>query len=133
MSRLDGTLMAFAIFALAFVVCPVGKSHFMAVQRRWGQGTKLTLALFLLGGTTMVWRSVCPAMPAGGQHGHRGAGHLAHWPGLALGGTWDGLPSLLAMSAPQKEQRSWFHDPGSWARRWGLCWLPACLPTCTAA
>ncbi|MBY0412058.1 MAG: MFS transporter, partial [Burkholderiaceae bacterium] len=27
--------------------------------------------------------------------------------GLALGGTWDGLPSLLAMSAP-RERRGWF-------------------------
>jgi len=52
MSRLDGTLMAFAIFALAFVARPVGTAISMAVQRRWGRGTKLTLALFLLGACT---------------------------------------------------------------------------------
>lgn len=52
LSRLDGTLMAFAIFALAFVVRPVGTAISMAVQRRWGRGTKLTIALFLLGAST---------------------------------------------------------------------------------
>ena len=52
LSRLDGTLMAFAIFALAFVARPVGTALSMAVQRRWGRGTKLTLSLFLLGACT---------------------------------------------------------------------------------
>jgi hypothetical protein len=47
LSRLDGTLMAFAIFAIAFVARPFGTALSMAVQRRWGRGTKLTLALFL--------------------------------------------------------------------------------------
>ena len=49
LSRLDGTLMAFAIFSLAFVARPVGTAISMAVQRRWGRGTKLTLALFARG------------------------------------------------------------------------------------
>ncbi|MBX9816817.1 MAG: MFS transporter, partial [Burkholderiaceae bacterium] len=52
MSRLDGTLMAFAIFSLAFIARPVGTALSMAVQRRWGRGTKLTISLFLLGAST---------------------------------------------------------------------------------
>src|SRR5690606_1331428 len=49
---LTGTLYSFAIFALAFVARPFGTSVFMMIQRRWGRGTKLTVALFLLGTAT---------------------------------------------------------------------------------
>lgn len=106
LSRLDGTLMSFAIFALAFVVRPIGTAISMAVQRRWGRGTKLTIALFLLGAST-AGMAFLPS--------YNNAGHVAITAlivlrigqGLALGGTWDGLPSLLAMSAP-KERRGWY-------------------------
>ena len=53
LSRLDGTLMAFALLAVAFVVRPVGTAISMAIQRRWGRGTKLTIALFVLGVCTV--------------------------------------------------------------------------------
>jgi MFS family permease len=53
LSKLDGTLAAFAIFSLAFVARPVGTALSMAVQRRWGRATKLTLALLLLGVCTV--------------------------------------------------------------------------------
>ena len=36
MSRLDGTLMAFAIFAIAFIARPLGTAISMAVQRPGG-------------------------------------------------------------------------------------------------
>src|SRR3546814_9701288 len=50
---LYGTLWSFAIFSFAFICRPFGTAIFMAVQRRWGRGTKLTVALFLLGTTTV--------------------------------------------------------------------------------
>src|SRR3954466_10707828 len=50
---LTGTLYAFAIFALAFVARPIGSALFMEIDRRHGRGVKLTIALFLLGGSTM--------------------------------------------------------------------------------
>ena len=106
MSRLDGTLMAFAIFALAFVVRPVGTAISMAVQRRWGRGTKLTLALFLLGACT-AGMAFLPSYASVGSTTIVALVILRIGQGLALGGTWDGLPSLLAMSAPQ-ERRGWF-------------------------
>jgi MFS family permease len=57
---LTGTLYSFAIFALAFVARPVGSVIFMAIDRSWGKGIKLTIALFLLGSSTvaiaLVWR-----------------------------------------------------------------------------
>src|SRR3954470_13161344 len=45
--RLEGTLWAFVLFALAFVVRLLGTMAGMAVQRRFGRGTKLIVALLL--------------------------------------------------------------------------------------
>ncbi len=106
LSRLDGTLMSFAIFALAFVVRPIGTAISMAVQRRWGRGTKLTIALFLLGAST-AGMAFLPSYNNAGQAAIIALVVLRLGQGLALGGTWDGLPSLLAMSAP-KERRGWY-------------------------
>ncbi len=106
LSRLDGTLMAFAIFALAFVARPVGTAISMAVQRRWGRGTKLTLALFLLGACT-AGMAFLPSYASVGSKAITALVILRIGQGLALGGTWDGLPSLLAMSAPPA-RRGWF-------------------------
>jgi len=52
--RLNGTLFSFAIFALAFVVRPLGTLLGMAVQRRYGREMKLTVALMMLGTGTRV-------------------------------------------------------------------------------
>lgn len=106
LSRLDGTLFAFGIFALAFVTRPIGTVLSMAVQRRWGRATKLTLALFLLG-TCTAGMAFLP--------GHASLGGVAIvlltvlrlGQGLALGGSWDGLPSLLALNAPAS-RRGWY-------------------------
>ena len=68
---LTGTLWSFAIFALAFVARPVGTIIFTAIDRAYGRGAKLTIALFL------------------------------------LGGSWDGLASLLALNAPENK-RGWY-------------------------
>lgn len=106
LSLLDGTLASFAIFSLAFIARPLGTVISMAVQRHWGRGTKLTIAMFLLGTCTVgmaflpgyerlgVWAIVLFAVLRIGQ-------------GLALGAAWDGLPSLLAIAAP-RERRGWF-------------------------
>lgn len=105
-STLEGMLASFAIFSLAFIARPVGTLLSMVVQRRWGRATKLTIALFLLGSAT-VGMALLPEYEEIGQ--------MAIWllilfrvlQGLALGGSWDGLPSLLALSAP-KEKRGWY-------------------------
>ena len=99
LSRLDGTLMAFAIFSLAFIARPVGTAVSMAVQRRWGRGTKLTLALFMLGAST-AGMAFLPSYATAGATAIVAMVILRIGQGLGLGGSWDGLPSLLAMSAP---------------------------------
>lgn len=103
---LTGTLWSFAIFALAFIARPVGTLIFTAVDQAYGRGAKLTIALFLLGGSTAaiaflpghasigIWSALLLALFRMGQ-------------GVALGGSWDGLASLLALNAP-KDRRGWY-------------------------
>jgi MFS family permease len=104
--RVTGTLFSFAIFPLAFIARPIGTQIFSRIDRRHGRGVKLTIALFMLGTAT-----VCVAfLPAYAQVGIWSALLLAALrigQGLALGGAWDGLASLLALSAPP-EKRGWY-------------------------
>jgi MFS family permease len=103
---LRGTLASFALFALAFIARPFGTVLFMDIQRRWGRYTKLTLALFLLGSST-AGISFLPGYAALGPIAIVLLAALRVGQGLALGGSWDGLPSLLALSAP-KAKRGWY-------------------------
>jgi MFS family permease len=103
---LTGTLYSFAIFAVAFAARPFGTLLFMWIDRRHGRGVKLTIALFLLGGSTMA----IALLPSYNQIGAAAGWLLALFrfgQGLALGGAWDGLPSLLSLNAP-KEKRGWY-------------------------
>jgi len=104
--RLQGTLWSFLIFSFAFVCRPFGTSIFMAVQRRWGRGTKLTLALFMLG-TATVCMAFLPSYDAIGPSAIVLLSLFRCMQGIALGGSWDGLPSLLALNAPS-ERRGWY-------------------------
>lgn len=104
--RITGTMYSFAIFALAFVARPIGSLIFLRVDELLGRGTKLTIALFLLGGSTAAvaflpgyetiggWSAILLALLRVGQ-------------GTALGGQWDGLSSLLALNAPENK-RGWY-------------------------
>ncbi|MBO9695011.1 MAG: MFS transporter [Sphingopyxis sp.] len=103
---LTGTLWSFAIFALAFVSRPVGTIIFTAIDRAYGRGAKLTVALFLLGGST----AAIAFLPSYESVGIGAALLLALFrmgQGVALGGSWDGLASLLAINAPEN-RRGWY-------------------------
>jgi len=103
---LTGTLYSFAIFALAFVARPFGTALFTYIDRTYGRGMKLTVALFLLGVSTVA----VAFLPAYKDIGIASAYILAvlrTGQGLALGGSWDGLASLLAVNAPQN-RRGWY-------------------------
>jgi len=96
---LSATLASFAIFALAFVARPLGTVIFTAIDRRHGRGAKLTIALFLLGGST----AAIAFLPGHQSIGAASALLLALFrmgQGVALGGSWDGLASLLSLNAP---------------------------------
>lgn len=104
--KLEGTLYAFLIFSFAFIARPFGSVAFMAIQRRFGREAKLTTALFLLGLST----AGIAFLPT---YGHLGFAAivllslLRIGQGIALGGSWDGLPSLLALNAPENK-RGWY-------------------------
>lgn len=103
---LTGTLYSFIVFALAFVARPFGSFAFMAIDRAYGRGAKLTIALFLLGGST----AAIAFLPSYADAGLWAIALLALFrmgQGFALGGTWDGLASLLALNAPEG-RRGWF-------------------------
>jgi MFS family permease len=104
--RLTGTIYSFAIFALAFLARPFGSVLFMEIDRRYGRATKLTISLFLLGGST----AAVAFLPGYETIGAWSAIILSAFrllQGIALGGAWDGLSSLLALNAPP-DRRGWY-------------------------
>jgi len=105
-SNLQGTLYAFTVFAFAFLARPLGTILFMAIQRRFGREIKLTAALFLLGSCT-AGISLLPTYESAGFLSIVLLSLLRIGQGAALGGSWDGLPSLLALNAPQ-DKRGWY-------------------------
>jgi len=107
---LEGTLRSFAVFSLAFIARPIGSFLFMGLQRRHGRGAKLTAALLLLGAST----AGIAFLPGYADYGVLAIALLSVFrvtQGLALGGSWDGLPSLLALSAPPGK-RGWYAMTG---------------------
>lgn len=103
---LTATLYAFALFALAFIGRPIGTLLFTLIDRRHGRGVKLTISLFLLGGSTMA----IALLPSHAQVGVLSAWLLGFFrlcQGIALGGAWDGLPALLSLNSP-REKRGWY-------------------------
>lgn len=103
---LQGMLYSFTLFALAFLARPLGTALFMMIQRRWGRSTKLTASLFLLG-TATVGIAFLPSYNDLGMYAIVLLALLRAMQGVAFGGSWDGLPSLLALNAPASK-RSWF-------------------------
>ena len=105
-SPLQGVLWSFTIFPLAFVARPVGTFVFMTIDRLYGRSAKLAIALFLLGGST----AAIAFLPDYKTLGMGAVWLLALFrlgQGFALGGSWDGLASLLALNAPT-DRRGWF-------------------------
>ncbi|MDY7548254.1 MFS transporter [Glaciimonas sp. CA11.2] len=105
-SRLEGTLYAFVIFSFAFLARPFGTIAFMAIQRKFGREVKLTAALFMLGIST-AGIAFLPAYEHLGFASIVLLSFLRIGQGIAVGGSWDGLPSLLALNAPQN-RRGWY-------------------------
>ncbi|MDB6042625.1 MAG: transporter [Gammaproteobacteria bacterium] len=103
---LEGTLYAFVVFSFAFIARPVGSIAFMGIQRRFGREAKLTTALFLLGIST-AGIAFLPGYASLGMTSIVLLSIFRVGQGVALGGSWDGLPSLLALNAPPN-RRGWY-------------------------
>ncbi len=103
---LTATLYSFAVFSLAFIARPFGSLLFLQIDRRFGRAVKLTMALFTLCGSTMAI-SFLPSYDDAGMIAPLLLALFRIGQGVGLGGAWDGLVSLLAMNAPEK-QRGWY-------------------------
>jgi MFS family permease len=103
---LTATLYSFGLFPLAFLARPIGSGIFMWIDRNHGRGVKLTIALFLLGGSTMAM-AFLPSYADVGSAAIWLLGLFRVGQGVALGGAWDGLPSLLNLNAP-RDRRGWY-------------------------
>jgi len=101
-----GTFYAFAIFSLAFVARPFGSLLFRIIHQRYGRGVRLTVALFALGTATAVM-AFLPGYATLGNYSIAILAFLRIVQGLGIAGSWDGLPSLLALNAPEN-RRGWF-------------------------
>jgi len=104
--RLDAMLYSFGIFAFAFIARPIGTIVFMTIQRHFSREIKLTIALVLLG-TSTAGISILPTYSQMGVLAIVMLAAARVGQGLAQGGSWDGLPSLLALSAPENK-RGWY-------------------------
>jgi MFS family permease len=103
---MDATLYSFLIFSLAFIARPIGSLAFRLIYDWYGRGTKLTIALFMLG-TATAGTAFLPSYADVGKWSIILLCAFRIAQGVALGGSWDGLPSLLALNAPQKH-RGWY-------------------------
>ncbi|HWY23819.1 MAG TPA: MFS transporter [Nevskia sp.] len=103
---MQGTIYSFMLFSLAFIARPIGSLLFRIIHTRYGRGVKLTVALFMLG-TTTVGIAFLPGYADMGIASIVLLSLLRFGQGLAVGGSWDGLPSLLALNAPQN-RRGWY-------------------------
>ncbi|MEM8552502.1 MAG: MFS transporter [Pseudomonadota bacterium] len=100
------TIYCFAIFAIAFVARPFGTAIFMVVDRIYGTSAKLTVALVITG-TCTVALGFLPTYDSIGHFAAVALVILRIGQGLAWGGAWDGLASLLAVNAPEGK-RGWY-------------------------
>lgn len=99
-------LWSFAIFAVAFLARPVGTAFFTLIDRSYGRGVKLTIALFMLGGSTATI-AFLPGYNAIGWIAAVLLTILRAGQGFAAGGAWDGLASLLSINSPEN-RRGWY-------------------------
>ncbi|MGH8505791.1 MAG: MFS transporter [Stenotrophobium sp.] len=105
-SPVDGMLYAFTLFSLAFIARPFGAWIFRLIHDHYGRGVKLTTALFALG-TATAGIAFLPSYDSLGKAAIVLLALFRIAQGVAVGGSWDGLPSLLALSAPEKK-RGWY-------------------------
>ncbi|TYC49769.1 MHS family MFS transporter [Rhodobacterales bacterium] len=99
-------MMSFAIFPLAFLARPFASQIFKRLEPRIGRSGKITVALFILGGSTMAI-GLLPSYETAGSLAPLLLILMRIGQGIGLGGSWDGLTLLLQTNAPEK-RRGWY-------------------------
>jgi len=103
---ITGTLISFGVFSLAFIARVFARFIFAPLDKKVGTGARITVAMFLLGASTII---------IGFIPGYADIGIVAPillcvariGQGLGLGGVSEGLPIIMMLNAP-KHKRSWY-------------------------
>lgn len=96
---LTGTLWSFALFSLAFIARPIASMLARNIQYKIGRTGKITLALMILGSSTVAI-GLLPGYQSWGIAAPILLGVLRFAQGLGLGGAWDGITLQLKAAAP---------------------------------
>lgn len=97
---LTGTLCSFALFSLAFLARPIASLIGRTLQTKIGRAGKITLALMILG-TSTVAIGLLPGFEEIGWTAPVLLAVLRFLQGIGLGGAWDGITLQLKSAAPK--------------------------------
>lgn len=100
---ITATLWSFAIFSLAFLARPIASIMGRKLQRKIGKAGKITLALMILG-TSTVAIGLLPGYDEIGMTAPILLAILRFVQGLGLGGSWDGITLQLKSAAPKHRE-----------------------------
>ncbi|MEM7058749.1 MAG: MFS transporter [Pseudomonadota bacterium] len=95
-----GTLLSFAVFPLAFLARPIGSALGNYVQQSFGQVGRVSMALMVLGSSTVAI-GLLPSYEAVGWLAPVLLAGLRIAQGIGLGGAWDGISLQLQNAAPK--------------------------------
>jgi MFS family permease len=95
-----GTLWSFALFSLAFLARPIASLLGRRLQLVIGRAGKVTVALMILGVSTVAI-GLLPGYEAWGIGAPIALAALRFMQGLGLGGAWDGITLQLKAAAPK--------------------------------
>ncbi|MEM9301866.1 MAG: MFS transporter [Pseudomonadota bacterium] len=98
-----GTMLSFAVFALAFVVRPLASLLARYVQRKIGRAAKIGLAAMVFG-TSTVAIGLLPGYEKMGWLAPVLLAFLRIAQGLGQGGSWDGIALQLQSAAPKARE-----------------------------
>ncbi|MEO0971599.1 MAG: MFS transporter [Pseudomonadota bacterium] len=98
-SPVTGTLISFALFAVAFIARPVASYLARSVEAKVGRVVKVTLALMILGSSTVAI-GLLPGYEQIGWWAPALLAVLRVLQGVGLGGAWDGITLQLQNAAP---------------------------------
>lgn len=99
-------MLSFAVFPLAFLARPFASQAFKLIEKRAGRSGKITIALFILGGSTMAI-GLLPSYESAGWLAPALLVLFRIGQGIGLGGSWDGMTLLLQTNAPAG-RKGWY-------------------------
>lgn len=94
-----GTLLSFGLFSLAFLARPIASLLGRSIQQKIGRAGKITLALMILGSSTVAI-GLLPGYDKIGWLAPVLLAILRFMQGIGLGGAWDGITLQLKSAAP---------------------------------